>query len=91
MFGRGARREKDAFEREHGMKLTLLPFFMYAVAESLRAFPLMNASFHDNGIAVHKNVHLGIATATPDGTWSCRSCATPKSVRSAGSRSPPAS
>ena len=58
--------EKDAFEREHGTKLTLLPFFMHAVAASLRAFPLMNASFYDDGIAVHKNVHLGIATATDD-------------------------
>jgi 2-oxoisovalerate dehydrogenase E2 component (dihydrolipoyl transacylase) len=58
--------EKDAFEREHGLKLTLLPFFMHAVAASLRAFPLMNASFHENGIAVHKNVNLGIATATDD-------------------------
>ena len=58
--------EKDAFEREHGMKLTLLPFFMHAVAASLRAFPLMNASFYEDGIAVHKNVHLGIATATDD-------------------------
>jgi 2-oxoisovalerate dehydrogenase E2 component (dihydrolipoyl transacylase) len=55
--------ERDAFEREHGIKLTLLPFFMFAVTESLRLFPLMNASFHDNGIAVHKNVNLGIATA----------------------------
>jgi 2-oxoisovalerate dehydrogenase E2 component (dihydrolipoyl transacylase) len=54
---------KDAFEREHGVKLTLLPFFMFAVTESLRAFPLMNASFYDNGIAIHKNVNLGIATA----------------------------
>jgi 2-oxoisovalerate dehydrogenase E2 component (dihydrolipoyl transacylase) len=55
---------KDAFERETGTKLTLLPFFMHAVAESLRAFPLMNASFHENGIAVHPHVNLGIATAT---------------------------
>jgi 2-oxoisovalerate dehydrogenase E2 component (dihydrolipoyl transacylase) len=55
---------KDAFERETGTKLTLLPFFMHAVAESLRAFPLMNASFHDDGIAVHGHVNLGIATAT---------------------------
>jgi 2-oxoisovalerate dehydrogenase E2 component (dihydrolipoyl transacylase) len=55
---------KDAFERETGTKLTLLPFFMHAVAESLRAFPLMNASFRDDGIAVHRNVNLGIATAT---------------------------
>jgi 2-oxoisovalerate dehydrogenase E2 component (dihydrolipoyl transacylase) len=55
---------KDAFERETGVKLTLLPFFMHAVAESLRAFPLMNASFRENGIAVHRGIHLGIATAT---------------------------
>ncbi len=58
---------KDAFERETGVKLTLLPFFMHAVAESLRAFPLMNASFYESGIAVHRGIHLGIATAT-DGT-----------------------
>jgi 2-oxoisovalerate dehydrogenase E2 component (dihydrolipoyl transacylase) len=55
---------KDGFERETGVKLTLLPFFMHCVAQSLRAFPLMNASFHENGIAVHRHVHLGIATAT---------------------------
>jgi 2-oxoisovalerate dehydrogenase E2 component (dihydrolipoyl transacylase) len=55
--------EKDAFEREHGVKLTLLPFFMHAVVKALRAFPLMNATFHENGIEVHKHVHLGIATA----------------------------
>jgi 2-oxoisovalerate dehydrogenase E2 component (dihydrolipoyl transacylase) len=58
--------ERAAFERENGTKLTLLPFFMHAVVKSLRAFPLMNASFHENGIAVHKHVHLGIATAAGD-------------------------
>jgi 2-oxoisovalerate dehydrogenase E2 component (dihydrolipoyl transacylase) len=57
---------KDDFEREHGVRLTLLPFFMFAVTESLRAFPLMNSSFYDNGIAMHKNVNLGIATATDE-------------------------
>jgi 2-oxoisovalerate dehydrogenase E2 component (dihydrolipoyl transacylase) len=38
-------REKDAFEKNTGVKLTLLPFFVRAVVESLAAFPLMNASF----------------------------------------------
>jgi 2-oxoisovalerate dehydrogenase E2 component (dihydrolipoyl transacylase) len=55
---------KDGFERETGVKLTLLPFFLHAVAASLRAFPLMNASFTAAGIAIHKHVNLGIATAT---------------------------
>jgi 2-oxoisovalerate dehydrogenase E2 component (dihydrolipoyl transacylase) len=58
---------RESFEREHGVKLTLLPFFMHAVVEALRAFPLMNASFTEAGIAVHKNVHLGIAIAAESG------------------------
>jgi 2-oxoisovalerate dehydrogenase E2 component (dihydrolipoyl transacylase) len=56
-------REKSAFEARHGQRLTLLPFFMRAVVEALHAFPLMNASFTENGIAVHRGVHLGIAVA----------------------------
>ncbi|HTU82515.1 MAG TPA: dihydrolipoamide acetyltransferase family protein [Candidatus Acidoferrales bacterium] len=54
-------REKDRFERETGYKLTLLPFFMRAVVESLAAFPLMNARFTPDGIYVNKDVNLGIA------------------------------
>jgi 2-oxoisovalerate dehydrogenase E2 component (dihydrolipoyl transacylase) len=56
-------REKAAFEQRHGVKLTLLPFFMRAVVEALRAFPLLNASFVENGIQLHRAVHLGIAVA----------------------------
>jgi 2-oxoisovalerate dehydrogenase E2 component (dihydrolipoyl transacylase) len=55
--------EKEAFERAHGVKLTLLPFFMRAVVEALAAFPLMNASFTPEGIRVHKGVNLGLAVA----------------------------
>ena len=36
---------------------------MRAVVEALHGFPLMNASFSDKGIAVHRGVHLGIAVA----------------------------
>ena len=54
-------REKDRFERETGYKLTLLPFFIRAVVESLAAFPLMNAKFTPDGIYVHKDVNVGIA------------------------------
>lgn len=59
-------REKAAFERETGYKLTLLPFFIRAVVESLAAFPLMNASFADDGIHVHDDVNVGIAVGLPD-------------------------
>ncbi|MEO6913977.1 MAG: dihydrolipoamide acetyltransferase family protein [Candidatus Baltobacteraceae bacterium] len=54
-------REKDQFIRDTGYSLTLLPFFMRAVIESLAAFPLMNAKFTPEGIHVHKDVNVGIA------------------------------
>ncbi|MDH2909458.1 MAG: 2-oxo acid dehydrogenase subunit E2 [Candidatus Eremiobacteraeota bacterium] len=55
-------REKDKFDHETGgLKLTMLPFFIRAVVESLAAFPLMNARFTDEGIYVNKEVNIGIA------------------------------
>ncbi len=58
-------REKDRFERETGYKLTLLPFFIRAVVESLSVFPLMNAKFTPEGIFVEKAVNVGIAIGLP--------------------------
>ncbi len=59
-------REKDVFARTHGVKLTLLPYFMHAVAAALRAYPLMNASFSEAGIVVHGAINIGIAVAAGD-------------------------
>ncbi len=64
-------REKDRFERETGYKLTLLPFFIRAVVESMAAFPLMNAKFvageagGQPGIYVNPEVNIGIAIGLP--------------------------
>lgn len=58
-------REKDRFERESGYKLTLLPFFIRAVVESLSVFPLMNAKFAAEGILVERSVNIGIAIGLP--------------------------
>ncbi|MBV8432818.1 MAG: 2-oxo acid dehydrogenase subunit E2 [Candidatus Eremiobacteraeota bacterium] len=58
-------REKDRFERETGHKLTLLPFFIRAVVESLAAFPLMNGKFTPEGIYVNKDVNVGVAIGLP--------------------------
>jgi 2-oxoisovalerate dehydrogenase E2 component (dihydrolipoyl transacylase) len=64
-------REKDRFERESGYKLTLLPFFIRAVVESLAAFPLMNARFvapaasSPAAIYVNEDVNIGIAIGLP--------------------------
>jgi 2-oxoisovalerate dehydrogenase E2 component (dihydrolipoyl transacylase) len=64
-------KEKDRFERETGYKLTLLPFFIRAVVESLAAFPLMNARFvpatagGQPSIYVNNDVNVGIAIGLP--------------------------
>jgi 2-oxoisovalerate dehydrogenase E2 component (dihydrolipoyl transacylase) len=58
-------REKDRFERDTGYKLTLLPFFIRAVVESLAVFPLMNAKFTAEGIFVEKDANIGIAIGLP--------------------------
>ena len=64
-------REKSRFERETGYKLTLLPFFIRAVVESLAAFPLMNARFTPGdgtsapSIYVNGEVNIGIAIGLP--------------------------
>jgi len=55
--------EKEAFERTYGVKLTLLPFFIRAVVEALAAFPLMNSSYTERGIVVHKTANIGMAVA----------------------------
>ncbi len=63
--------EKDRFERETGYKLTLLPFFVRAVVESLAAFPLMNARFvpangsNQASIYVNGEVNVGVAIGLP--------------------------
>ena len=59
-----------------GVHLTYLPFVMKAVAAVLREFPYVNASLDDKGgnegdekeeIVLHGDIHIGMATATPDG------------------------
>lgn len=58
-------REKARFEQETGYKLTLLPFFIRAVVQSLQKFPLVNARFTNDAIAVLKEINIGIAIGLP--------------------------
>ena len=55
--------EKDRFQREKGYPLTLLPFFVHAVVQALRAYPLMNARFTEQGILVQREFNIGLAVA----------------------------
>jgi 2-oxoglutarate dehydrogenase E2 component (dihydrolipoamide succinyltransferase) len=60
-------RVKDSFEKREGEKLTFTPIFMEAVAKALKDFPMMNISVNGDKIIKRKAIHLGMATALPDG------------------------
>jgi 2-oxoglutarate dehydrogenase E2 component (dihydrolipoamide succinyltransferase) len=56
-------REKENFERQHGVKLTYMPFIATAAIEALGKFPIVNASLVNGAIQYHQNIDLGIAVA----------------------------
>jgi pyruvate dehydrogenase E2 component (dihydrolipoamide acetyltransferase) len=57
---------KADFESK-GANLTLTAFFVQAVAEALRAYPVMNAAFDGESIVYRGSVNVGIASALEDG------------------------
>lgn len=54
------------FEKQ-GVKLTYTAFFVQAAVAALKAFPLVNASYTEQGIVVKREVNIGIAVATEEG------------------------
>ena len=53
---------KSAFERD-GVNLTFTAYFMMAIVAGLKAYPQTNSSWTDEGLLVHKNINLGMATS----------------------------
>jgi 2-oxoglutarate dehydrogenase E2 component (dihydrolipoamide succinyltransferase) len=60
-------KNKNAFEKREGEKLTFTPIFMEIVAKALKDFPLMNISVEGDYIIKKKNINLGMAAALPNG------------------------
>lgn len=60
-------KNKAAFEKREGEKLTFTPIMMEAVAKALKDFPGMNISVDGNFIIKRKNINLGMAAALPNG------------------------
>ena len=60
-------KNKNAFEKREGEKLTFTPIFMEAVAKALKEFPGMNISVEGEYIIKKKNINLGMAAALPNG------------------------
>ena len=53
---------KDIFARD-GVKLTFTAYFMTAIVAGLKAYPNVNSSWTDEGILLHKDVNIGMATS----------------------------
>ena len=60
-------RAKDDFERREGARLTPLAFALKAVAESLKANPIVNSTWADDAIVLKGRINLGVAIATERG------------------------
>ncbi|WP_079419920.1 2-oxoglutarate dehydrogenase complex dihydrolipoyllysine-residue succinyltransferase [Thiomonas intermedia] len=58
---------KDKFEKQHGVKLGFMSFFVRAAVHALRKFPLLNASIDGNDIVYHGYFDIGIAVGSPRG------------------------
>jgi 2-oxoglutarate dehydrogenase E2 component (dihydrolipoamide succinyltransferase) len=60
-------RYKDKFEKEHGVKLGFMSFFVKAAVVALKRYPVVNASVDGNDIIYHGYFDIGIAVGSPRG------------------------
>ena len=60
-------RYKDRFEKENGVKLGFMSFFVKACIEALKKFPVTNASVDGNEIVYHEFYDIGVAVSTERG------------------------
>ncbi|MDB5773929.1 MAG: sucB [Herbaspirillum sp.] len=58
---------KDRFEKEHGVKLGFMSFFVKAVVAALKKYPIVNASVDGNDIVYHGYFDIGVAVGSPRG------------------------
>ena len=58
---------KDKFEKEHGVKLGFMSFFVKAAVAALKKYPVVNASVDGNDIVYHGFFDIGIAVGSPRG------------------------
>ncbi len=58
---------QERFEKEHGIKLGFMSFFVRAAVYALKKYPLVNASIDGNDIVYHGYFDIGIAVGSPRG------------------------
>lgn len=60
-------KNKNAFQKQNGEKITFTPIFIEAIANCIKKFPMINASVDGDRIIVKKDINIGMATALPSG------------------------
>jgi 2-oxoglutarate dehydrogenase E2 component (dihydrolipoamide succinyltransferase) len=60
-------RYKEKFEKEHGVKLGFMSFFVKAAVSALKRYPVVNASVDGTEIVYHGYFDIGIAVGSPRG------------------------
>ncbi|WP_137920570.1 2-oxoglutarate dehydrogenase complex dihydrolipoyllysine-residue succinyltransferase [Hydrogenophaga sp. 2FB] len=58
---------QEKFEKEHGVKLGFMSFFVKAAVHALKKYPIINASVDGNDIVYHGYFDIGIAVGSPRG------------------------
>ena len=61
------KRFQEKFEKEHGVKIGFMSFFVKAAVHALKKFPMLNASVDGNDIVYHGYFDIGIAVGSPRG------------------------
>jgi len=61
------KRFQEKFEKEHGVKIGFMSFFVKAAVAALKKFPVINASVDGNDIVYHGYFDIGIAVGSPRG------------------------
>ena len=60
-------RYKDKFEKEHGVRLGFMCFFVKAAVAALKKYPVLNASVDGNDVVYHGYFDIGVAVGSPRG------------------------
>ncbi len=61
------KRFQEKFEKEHGVKLGFMSFFVKAAVHALKKYPVLNASIDGNDIVYHGYFDIGVAVGSPRG------------------------
>ncbi|MGR4871727.1 2-oxoglutarate dehydrogenase complex dihydrolipoyllysine-residue succinyltransferase [Variovorax sp. LARHSF232] len=61
------KRFQEKFEKEHGVKIGFMSFFVKAAVHALKKYPVLNASVDGNDILYHGYFDIGIAVGSPRG------------------------